>query len=64
MSDCVFLTDKVHLYYDTITPLNRAHSELSPEHLYVFWLGTQPKSFNSYGASPNEFVAHNRGDAT
>jgi len=63
MRDCVYRPDKVHLYCNTVTPLNRAHSELSPKYLDAFWLGAQPKNFNSYGATPNEFVAHNRGNA-
>ena len=62
MRDCVCRPDKIHLYCDTITPLNRAHSELSPEYLDAFWLRAQPKNFNSYGATPNEFVAHNSVD--
>ena len=62
MRDCVCRPDKVHLYCDTIIPLNRAHSELSPEYLDTFWLRAQPKNFNSYGATPNEFVAHNSVD--
>ena len=39
MRDCVCLPDKVHLYCDTKTSLNIAHSELSPEYLDAFWLG-------------------------
>ena len=63
MRDFVCRPDKVHLYCDTKTPLNRGHSELSM-YLDAFWLGAQPKNFNSYGATSNKFVAHNRGNAS